>query len=231
MRDGFTAIPNVLLRSRMLSGQAKILYAIILDVVVYRREEPTMVQLGDLMGCGVKVVRGAMAELVAAGYAESKRRGQGLPNRVYLTVPEAQSDQNGQSASSETDTLSVLVKTVKDKSARADQPERPKDPLWDALVEVFGKAPAGIERGRWNVAAKSLREAGATAEQVAEAAEAYRTHATFRDCVLTPTALAANWTILTGVPKTAADFAADRVHDYVAEREARWAAYDEGGTQ
>jgi len=111
MRDGFTAIPNVLLRSRMISGQAKILYALILDVVQYQRAEPTMQDLGDLMGCGVKVVRGAMAELVAAGYATSRRRGQGLPNQITLTIPEPQSDQNGQSGSSETADPSLLLKT------------------------------------------------------------------------------------------------------------------------
>lgn len=75
------------------------------------------------------------------------------------------------------------------------QAARKRDPIWDALEAIFGTAPAGMERGRWNAAAKSLRADGATAEQVAAAADAYPR--VFAGCAMTPTALAANWTTLT----------------------------------
>lgn len=74
---------------------------------------------------------------------------------------------------------------------------RAADPLWDALVSVMGASPAGMERGRWNAARKSLAESGATAEKIRQAAHAYRTMPTFANCALTPTALASNWTVLT----------------------------------
>lgn len=72
---------------------------------------------------------------------------------------------------------------------------RLRDPIWDALVAIFGEAPHGMERGRWNKAAKSLRAEGATGEQVSEAARTYGR--VFGDVAMTPTAIAANWTTLT----------------------------------
>ncbi len=80
--------------------------------------------------------------------------------------------------------------------AKKRKPREP-DPLWDVLVEIFGAEAAGMERGRWNVACKSLRESGATADTLRAAAATYRGHETFGRVMMTPTALAANWTILT----------------------------------
>lgn len=80
----------------------------------------------------------------------------------------------------------------------SSKPRKPRapDPIWDTLVAVIGGSPAGLERGRWNAAVKSLKESGATPETLQQAADAYRTLPSFHDCVMTPTALAANWTIL-----------------------------------
>jgi hypothetical protein len=44
--------------------------------------------------------------------------------------------------------------------------KRPKDELWDVLTEHFGEVRTKTERGRRNRAARELREAGATAEEV-----------------------------------------------------------------
>ena len=44
-----------------------------------------------------------------------------------------------------------------------DKKARPRDPLWDASVQIFGYTPATKgERGKWNSALKELREAEVT---------------------------------------------------------------------
>ncbi len=78
------------------------------------------------------------------------------------------------------------------------QTTRRPDVLWDTLVEIIGSAAAGVERGKWNKALKSMRESGATPDTLRQVADAYRRHPTFADCLLTPMALAANWTVLLG---------------------------------
>jgi hypothetical protein len=70
--------------------------------------------------------------------------------------------------------------------------------IWDALVEVMGTSPGGLERGRWNAAVASLKDSGATPDTIRAAARAYRTMPTYADCAMTPTAIASNYTILVG---------------------------------
>ncbi len=96
---------------------------------------------------------------------------------------------------------------------------RRRDPVWDTLVEILGAAPEGLERGRWNAACKSLRASGATPDSIHRAAAEYRRHPSYAQCVMTPTALAANWTVLTATPKSDAELQAAR------ERE-RWDRVD-----
>jgi hypothetical protein len=87
-RDGFTSIPNVVLRRIDLSGNAKALYAIVLDLVQYQREEPDMQGLGELIGAGEKAAKAALKQLVDAGLLEVKRRGLGRTNAYFLVDPE-----------------------------------------------------------------------------------------------------------------------------------------------
>lgn len=79
--------------------------------------------------------------------------------------------------------------------AVADAPSargRAPDPLWDALVSVMACRPqTDTERGAWNAAAKQLREAGATPEQVQSRAHRYRQQ--WPDVSLTVPALAKHW--------------------------------------
>jgi hypothetical protein len=44
--------------------------------------------------------------------------------------------------------------------------ERPRDEVWDTLTELFGEATTRRTRGRRNAAAKELREANATPEEI-----------------------------------------------------------------
>ncbi len=80
---------------------------------------------------------------------------------------------------------------------------RERDPIWDALVATMGAhtiedgigakaAPKGrSERGKWNAAAKELREMGVTADEILERAVAYRIK--WPEIDLNPRALVNNW--------------------------------------
>ena len=101
---------------------------------------------------------------------------------------------------------------------------RPPDVLWDALVDIFGDSAVGVERGRWNVALKSFREAGATPDLLRQAALAYQAHPSYggNGCVMTAMALAANWTTLTATPKNGHDLKADDLRRRIREKEQSW---------
>lgn len=74
---------------------------------------------------------------------------------------------------------------------------RPRDELWDTVVDVFGynDKMTSLERGRINKALKSLREVSATPEEIRRRAAMYRKQ--FPDVAFTPLALASNWSQLT----------------------------------
>lgn len=80
----------------------------------------------------------------------------------------------------------------------AKRKPRARDPVWDTLVEVFSEAPppGTSEHGRWNRAARDLRAHGATPATIRQAAATYKTHPSFKDCVMTVTAIAANYRTL-----------------------------------
>lgn len=55
------------------------------------------------------------------------------------------------------------------------QPPRPRDPIWDALVRVLDYEPQGkSERSNWGRVVHSLKDAGATPEQIVQAAKRWR---------------------------------------------------------
>lgn len=107
LRDGYTTIPNAVLRRTDLSGNAKAMYAVMLDVVVHQRDEPTMEELGELVGGGVKTARKAIRDLETAGLLQVQKRGQGHPNRYTLLDP--QTGPKGQSEQAETADPSMPV--------------------------------------------------------------------------------------------------------------------------
>jgi hypothetical protein len=73
---------------------------------------------------------------------------------------------------------------------------RPTDDLWDCVVDVFEYSDklTSLERGRINKALKSLREVGATADEIRARASVYRNQ--FPNVAFTPLALASNWSQL-----------------------------------
>lgn len=69
---------------------------------------------------------------------------------------------------------------------------RPRDEVWDTLVDVCGYRPeADSERGAWNKARKELRRLEAGADDVRDRAAAYRKR--WPLVALTPTALVRHW--------------------------------------
>jgi hypothetical protein len=82
----FTALPNEIVRSTSLSGNAKALYAVIIDAV-YRGVDPSQAELGEYIGGGAKSARSALSELRDAGLLRVKRPGQGLTNVYTLIHP------------------------------------------------------------------------------------------------------------------------------------------------
>jgi hypothetical protein len=98
----FTAIPNEILRRPDLSGNAKALYAILLDIVSFQRDEPDLAGLGQLLGGGEKTARAAVRELEGAELLESRRRGRGMPNAYTLLEPPERQVKNGPEGGSRT---------------------------------------------------------------------------------------------------------------------------------
>jgi DNA-binding transcriptional ArsR family regulator len=74
---------------------------------------------------------------------------------------------------------------------------RAPDPVWDAMVDACGLAgtsPTPGERGKWNKAAKDLRSAEATPEEIHRRAQTYRRR--YPQTTITPLALSNNWAAL-----------------------------------
>lgn len=79
---------------------------------------------------------------------------------------------------------------------------RPKDEIWDALIEALGYSGplTEAERGRLNNAVKQLRSIEATPTEIKRRAQAFRRIRP--DLPLTATALAANWNLVVADPGT-----------------------------
>lgn len=104
------------------------------------------------------------------------------------------------------DTLTVQ-RTIQITGAKAP---RGRDALFDALVEVCRIDTASLTtsaRGAANKALKELREVNATAEQVHQAAKAYR--AKYPTAGVTPSALAKHWPQLVEPERVATTSSAD----------------------
>lgn len=97
--EGFSILPNTVVRDDRLSGNAKALWAIIYDLVHFRDEQPPLPELGSLLGGGKKTAVSAMKELVDLGYVESRRRGLGMTNHYTLLPPSVQKGPEGTSRS------------------------------------------------------------------------------------------------------------------------------------
>jgi len=75
---------------------------------------------------------------------------------------------------------------------------RPRDPLWDTLVDELGDVATKDERGIRNRALKQLREIGATPEDIRRRCHAYRVQ--WPKVSLTASALVKHWSALKAPP-------------------------------
>jgi biotin operon repressor len=93
------------------------------------------------------------------------------------------------------------------------------DPIWDTLVDLLGEAPrTRSERSKWNKAAKELREADVTPEEIRTAVAAYGRHPTFKECALTPLAIVTNLSTLLAWAKPAQASRAEDIRQRMARR-------------
>lgn len=105
------------------------------------------------------------------------------------TVPPRNGHDVGPKQAQMTDTDTDTEKTL-----ASGKPTRPRDLIFEALVDVCGLAPDELTksaRGRVNVAAKELRDIGASPDGIRARARVHRTR--WPNAELTPTSLATNY--------------------------------------
>lgn len=83
-REGFTQVPNFVLKANDLSAGAKLTYAMLLSYAWHNNFcYPGQEKLAEDMGAGERSVRRYLNELQKKGYMSVKRRGLGKTN-VYI---------------------------------------------------------------------------------------------------------------------------------------------------
>jgi hypothetical protein len=185
---------------------------------------PSLKTLEAETGLSERSVRYSLRSLESEGWLEiDKRQGRSHTNTYVATSPEKGQEMPLFAKKGQMTTVKGAPDAPKDvrrtTKALGDKSPRARDPIWDALVDLFGAEAQGEERGRWNKAVKSLKAQGATPELVVKAAAAYRTHPTFRDCAMTAMALTTNWTLLTANGKTTHDLKAKDLRARIVAQE------------
>lgn len=173
LEEGFSIIPNVVLRDRDISGLAKLAWAMIYDYR-YREIQPDMVGLQADLGVGEKPTRAALRELEDAGLLVRKRHGQGRPNSYHLAIPQqliepAQKLPTGGSRTAGTADPSFSQDAREDRDVGAKAPTsdgadlerattgRARNIVYDAIVEATNANPA--DGGMIGKAIKAIRTA------------------------------------------------------------------------
>jgi hypothetical protein len=198
--DPFTRVPNSAINDERLDLKARGLLLLMLskpDGWTFRERH-----LAKVAGVGRDQLRAAMQTLIETGYVvRSKEAVDGKPpitvTRVYdmpqnaeVGLPEVGFPDRG-----ETRPLSNEPVLVTNETTLAATPK--KDLLFEAVAEACGirlDALTRSARGQLNAATKELRDIGATPEQVAGKAKAWRKQ--YEGATLTPTALTKHWAAL-----------------------------------
>ena len=89
---------------------------------------------------------------------------------------------------------SLLQPVLKSKAVAAT----PRNPIWDALTEVFGDATTETARSRRGKVCRSLAAAGASPDEIVRRAKSWPRH--FDDATLTELALEKHWDTLAHKP-------------------------------
>ena len=175
--------------------------------------------LAKRMGCSRSSVDRALEELISVGAVSKQRRSQdgrwtsslytvykvgprltGGGSPTHATTPSptgatTSSHPRRKELDQELDQQELLAAAPREE-AKPKAP-RPKDPLWEAMLEVCGingDTLTRSSRGQLNSAVKELRDVGATADEVRAKAGVYRK--TWPAVSLTPTALVKHWSQL-----------------------------------
>jgi hypothetical protein len=174
---------------------------------------PSMIRIAAMSGVSTRQVSTHVSRLVELGLlakADRRRsagRYRGWTYHVPFDGPLEGSVDNGSGGSTLPATggstlpvppeVRFRSEPLVNRKGEPSRPSRKRDLLFEALADVGGHRLETLtrsERGRINAAAKDLREAGATPEQVERAAAAWRR--LYPSAQLTVTALAAHWSRL-----------------------------------
>lgn len=106
---GFTALPNAVLLSTILSRDARLLYALLLHHAWQDRCcFPSHATLAAELGAGETMLRLYLRELERAGLISQRRRGQGRSNLYVLHIQGRQGGEKGQSTIQSEDKVELL---------------------------------------------------------------------------------------------------------------------------
>lgn len=84
---GFTQIPNVILKTGVISGGAKLAYAMLLSYAMGDDQcYPGQDRLGEVMGVSRQTAASHLKELQKKGFINVKRRGQGRSNLYEINL-------------------------------------------------------------------------------------------------------------------------------------------------
>lgn len=142
---------------------------------------PSVATISRKTGLSTRTVQRCIQNLHDIGELSTMDR-PGHSNLYRVVMSEIKTDEKQKSQQSK---LPAIVPAAK------------RDEIWDAVMDACGVNASTInsqERGRHNRAVKALKESGATPEQVAIRASAYRVK--FPNVALTPIALASHWSEL-----------------------------------
>lgn len=206
-QGGFVTIANSTMRDERLSFRARGLLAYLLS-----HEDGFVTSIKQIIESsreGREAIAAALREIEAAGYLDRPRQ-QDEKGRwhtywdLHEVPPEADSQPSvdpepipGNPAFGASGTKEKTNEKKKTTSS-ADQGVRPRNPLWDSVVEACGLETnlTGSAASMVGKAVKELSLVGAKPEEVLLRAERYRKR--YRDCELTPPALIKHWNSLNG---------------------------------
>lgn len=172
-----------------------------------------------------RTVTRKLSWLEAEGFIERRgeRRQDGkFGGTVYLVLPQATvasgTAGHRERTAGHTRARSVSRPSV-DRQSAAGPRSRPRDPLWDALTEIFGDATTEGAASLRGKIVRSLRAAGATPEDVAERAARYP-KVMPPDTLMTETALEKHWALCAPKKRKAAPAEPPREEIVLTEAEA-----------
>lgn len=215
---GFTQLENVVLFDTRLSVGARVVYGALKHFAWRGQGEvPAQPEFADALGVSERSLRSHLKELITAELITMSRR-RSKPN-LYVIEPVAASLRSRDSLKVLKKGSGKICRNEPAKSAGTVQANiaGTNRAIWDAFVAARGAAPATkSERGKWNRGIKELREAGVTADNIAQLIAAYRKE--WPRMELTPTGLSANLSKFAEAGRSPHETRAERLLRMMAER-------------